>query len=51
MADFWSNAKTVLSTEVPGELCAGLLVYYDTASDCSNGSGVVIKGSVEVCPS
>ena len=37
--------------KVPGEPCAGTFVYYDMASDWSNGGGVVVKGSIELGPS
>ena len=49
MAESWANVKTFLSMEVPGETCAEIFVYYDKASDCSDGSGVVVKRAIKVC--
>ena len=43
--------KIVLATDVPGELCSGIVVYDETASDWYNGSDIVFKGAVEVLPS
>ena len=50
MAERWSNVNFFLATEVPGEPSGGIFVYYDTASDWSEISGIVVKGGVEVCP-
>ena len=51
VAESGAKVKTVLATELPGEPCAGFFVYYDISSDWSYGSGVIVKRSVEVCPS
>ena len=51
VAEIWDNVKTVLPTEILGDLCAGIFVYYYMASNWSNGSGVVFKGDVELLPS
>ena len=50
MAEIWANVKTILATEVTGEPYADIFVYYDTEPDCSNGSGILVKGDVEVHP-
>ena len=42
MVEIWDNLKTVLYMEVTGELCAGLFVYYDTASDLSDVSVIAV---------
>ena len=51
MAEIWSNVKTVPATEVPGYPCDMIFLFCDTASDWSDGSGVVVKGYSEVSPS
>ena len=43
--------KTVLAMEEPVDPCSGIFLYYETASDWSNGSGVVVNGFAEVLPS
>ena len=50
MAESGANVKTFLAIEVPGGPCASFLVYCDMESDWSNGSGVVVKETVEVRP-
>ena len=51
MTESWSNLRTLLATEVPGESCVRIFVYYDTSSNWSNRSSVVVKKAVEVRPS
>ena len=50
VTDKWGNIKTIFATEVPGEPCAGIFLYYETSSKFSNRSGVVVKGDIEVHP-
>ena len=51
VAENWANVKTVLVIEVPGEMCTGIFMYYDTVYNCFSGIGVLVKGDIEVSPS
>ena len=45
-----SNVEGIASAEVPRLARARLVVYEDLASGWTDGSGVIIEGSIEISP-